>query len=254
MNVIFASSRGLGLEHITPPNVTVSATSGGKLHELKAAAELIIPPPYGLVKRRKHIYFLCGIPDLTELEKSNSSNYRECVFNGDPLKVADEYCQQLSNCQSDILNRGALPIFCTIPNMNIALYNNFMLSKRITSYLQYQNEYSRMQSNLETAVNYINSKIPQINKKIQVSTPFLHDTIRQRTGRKNKKYFVYHWDKYYDGLHAPKDPKKPMILLNKWMDIIKNAIRLNESLEDSEDEESEEELPWRHPSKRPRVE
>ena len=256
MNVVFASSRGLSLEHVAPKNILVSATPGGKLKQLKEAAEQIIPPPCGLVKRRKHIYFLCGITDLTHLEKSYSHRYKECVFTGDPHKAADDYCQNLTKCQNDILNRGALPIFCTVPNMNIAIYNNFMLSQGKTSHLKHQNQYSKMQEDLETAINSINSQIHQINKKIHVSTPFLHETIRKRMGRKNRRYNVYMWDKFYDGLHPPRDPLKPMPLLQEWMGIIQNAVQLNENLEDSEEEASEEESSfWRHStSKRPRVE
>ena len=97
-------------------------------------------------------------------------NYKECVFTSDPHTVADDFCQQLENCQKDIINRGALPIFCTIPNMNIAVYHNFMLTHRKTSFLKHQEDYQKMQENLEIALSHINSEIPKINKKIQYTT------------------------------------------------------------------------------------
>ena len=67
---------------------------------------------------------------------------------------------------------------------------------------------------------------------------------------------MYKWDRLEDGLHAPQDlkvPKRPRILLNKWAKIITNAVRLNENLEDSDDEEETQKRSWL-PSKRPRVE
>ena len=138
--------------------------------------------------------------------------------------------------------------------MNLAIYNNYLLSVGKTSFLNYVNEYPTIQKNLETSIDLINSHIFEINKKINVSTPFLHDSIKVRMGRKKRRYFNYKWDDLYDGLHPIRDPKKPMPLLRKWMIIIQNAMRLNANLEDSGEEASEEETPWKRLSKRPRVE
>ena len=56
-------------------------------------------------------------------------------------------------------------------------------------------------------IDAVNSYIYNLNKDIKVSTPFLHDTIREKRGRKNKRYFIYKWEKFFDGLHPPRDKK-----------------------------------------------
>ena len=205
MNVIFASSRGFGLNKFLPSGTTVEAISGGTIGDLTEKAKLVLPPPYGL-KQRVHAYFLCGIPDITTLAKDDYG-YRECIYLESPLETADRYLQDLEKCRNTILELGSLPIFATIPKCNLEIYNNHMLNDGSTSQLKYQDQYAKMQDNLNQAIDSINGRIYRLNKQTQVSTPFLHCSIMEHRGRKNKRYYVYKYDRYRDGLHAP-DPLK----------------------------------------------
>ena len=94
-----------------------------------------------------------------------------------------------------------------------------------------------MQEKLNKTLEIINSEIHKINKKIHAFTPFIHDTIRERRGRKNRRYYTYSCEKYIDGLHAPHDPTKPMPLLNEWMNIILNDYKINIERHENADEE-----------------
>ena len=152
------------------------------------------------------------------------------------------------------MEHGALPIFCTIPGMSFEIYNKYTLSQGSTTYLKYTEQYTTMQEKLNKTLEIINSKIHKINKKINVATPFIHETIRERRGRKNRRYYTYSWDKFIDGLHAPSDPTKPMLLLTEWMNIILNAIKINEGRHENTEEEGSPKRSWRCPPKRPRVE
>ena len=233
---VYAASRGKGLADFIPPDTRVHIDFGGKLHELRNAAESSIPPNHGLSGRRMHFYFLCGIPDITSLLKEPEENYRESIFIEDPEITKNRYQNELLECQRSILERGAVPIFCTIPSVNIDIYNKFLLSTGKTSKLCYANEYEKMQENIEKVIGPLNAYIYRLNNSIKVSTPFLHDTIREKRGRKKNRYYMYKWDKFYDGLHPPSNERYPRTLLNKWGDLLTNAFQRNEDLEDSDEE------------------
>ena len=246
MSIVVASSRGFKLGQDLP-GIPVEAIPGATLETLRETAESFIPPPSGLCRRRIHFYFLCGVPDISRLVKG--PNYRECIYDEEPSATAERYCNNLSSCQQSILRHGALPVFATIPKFNIEIYNNDQLSKGNTSVLHYEDQYKSMQANLVTAIDTINSHIYNINRSINVSTPFLHSTIIERRGRKNRRYNVHRWDKFTDGLHPSEH------LRSCWADVLQRAMSLNSALEDSEDEAiDEDERSWKRSSKRPRVE
>ena len=121
MNAIFASSRGLGLDDLLPSGTTISVISGGKINQLRKLAEDSIPPSQGLSGRRLHCYFLCGILDITSIQKNSREHYRECIYTENPDTTIDKIQNDLLECQKSLLERGALPIFCTIPNVNIEI-------------------------------------------------------------------------------------------------------------------------------------
>ena len=247
MNIIVASSRGFGLEKYLPANTSIHAKSGGTLKELRKKAKELIPPPYGL-SRRPHVYFLGGVPNISRLIKEPGNHYKECIYDENPSETSDHFYNELLKTQNSMLKRGALPIFCTVPKFNLTLYNNDLLTRNRTSALHYTSQYEDMQKNLNTAIDSINSHIYQTNLKTKVSTPFLHCSVMERRGRKNKRYYIYKWELYTDGLHATDDLQKI------WMKAIEKAIKLNENLEDSDDEEKSPKRSWRFSSKRPRVE
>ena len=244
MNVICASSRGKDLAEYLPSGTSLDFTSGATLSLLTSQAKDFLPPPYGL-SRRYHVYFLCGVPDITRLVKDKSEHYRECVYDEDPEITKDRYASELRKCQQEIKACGALPIFCTIARVNLEKYNHHTLHKHYTSHLKLQDQYSDMQKNLNQAIDSINHIIYTLNKSNGVSTPFLHQDITHRRGKKHK-YFITRWELLYDGLH-PADPLLPI-----WANTLSKVISKNEQIEDTEDETDSR--PWLPSSKRPRVE
>ena len=128
-SIVLASSRGKGLAGLLPADTIISVRPGAMLSQLRREAESAIPPNHSSTKKRRHFYFLCGIPNLTRLLKS--SNYRECIFDEEPSNSIDKYCRELKECQKSLLRRGALPIFATIARANLQIYNNHFIEKRI---------------------------------------------------------------------------------------------------------------------------
>ena len=237
MNIVVASSRGVGLSERLPKNTSVSITEGGRLSSLLATAKTLLPPPYGLT-RRYHVYFLCGVPNITRLVKVRSERYRECVYDEDPSVTAERYQAELRDCQKEILSRGALPIFCTITKVNLHNYNIFCLDKNRTSHLKLMDKYPEMQKNLNQAITLINNFIYNLNKNSGISTPFLHHTIQDRRGRRGHKYYVQKWEYLYDGLHAD-ETLHPL-----WATCLKQAMEKNALLEDSDSEDESSSRPW----------
>ena len=245
MNIVVASSRGRGLKEFLPTKTKVKVIGGGSINRLKNEAMKLLPPPHG--RKRAHIYFVCGIPDITSLDRIPGENYSESVYQELPHVTVDRYVKKIKNCQNFFVERGAVPVFATIPRVNLAKYNLYLLLNKITSHLKHSDQYKIMQENLDQAIDNINDQIYEINNKIKVSTPFLHHSIRERRGCKGKRYTSFRWEKLFDGLHASKD------LHPVWAEILSKSFALNNLLlEDSESEE--EERPWRRSAKRPGVE
>ena len=113
-------------------------------------------------------------------------------------------------------------------------------------------QYPEMQKKLNECLEKINSKIHTINKQIGVSTPFIHETIRERRGKPKKRHYSYSFDKFADGLHAPNDLEQPLNnhLLLEWSGIIGHAIRNNVNKHEDTELVGSRERSW----KRPRVE
>ena len=248
MNIILASSRGKDLGDHLPSGTILDFTSGATLSILTEKAKNFLPPPYAL-SRRYHIYFLCGVPDITRLGKDKPEHYRECVYDENPATTSERYCSELRQTQRDISARGAIPIFYTIAKVNLEKYNLHSLNKNYTSHLKLQDQYPVMQSNLNQAIDSVNHCIYNLNKSFRVSTPFLHQNITSRRGRKNRRYFITKWELLYDRLHAA-DSLLPIMAETFSQAIIKNT----EKFEDTEDESVSR--PWLPSSsnKRRRVE
>ena len=246
MSIILATSRGADLADHLPFGTTVKVMPGAKLQDLKDEAKKILPPPSSRIVRRQHVYFLCGVPDLSTLQKNNSPKYRECIYNFEPLTKAQQYQNQLRECRDEILRCGALPIFATIPKFNLEIYNNHLLAKNYTTYLQYQDDYKEMQTKLNTTIDSVNTYIYSLNKDTNVSTPFIHCSIMQRRGSHPNRYYVLQWEKFRDGLHASKS------LSITWAEAFNKSMDKNCHLEDSDNEGSPKRS-WRN-SKRQRVE
>ena len=152
MNVVISSSRGEGLEEFLPANTTVDFTKGGKLEDLTKTAKKHVPPPYGLSKKRTHLYFVCGIPDISTLAKDKITRYRECIYPDDPNETADNFLNKLNESSKTTLRCGALPIFANIPQFDLSTYN----SHQRTSHRKFTQNYHEMQTNLEQAIDKCN--------------------------------------------------------------------------------------------------
>ena len=226
--IVVAASRGVGLKDFLPEGTRVSITGGGSIDQLKQEAMYLLPSSLG--SKRYHIYFLCGIPDITKFERKFNEHYKECVYLEEPSVTSERYLAKLKNCQSFFVERGALPIFCTIPKVLLAKYNLFRLLSGKTATLRLTEQYAKMQENLNLAIDIINNSIYELNNKVKASTPFLHTTIREQRGCKGKRYTAYRWEKLYDGLHAT-EGLRPV-----WAECLSKAMRMNSLLEDSDSE------------------
>ena len=244
MDVVVASSRGFELEEglkkefkdIFPPGTLIKAITGGKLKHLTPLAKELTPSYTH--SKRPHIYFVCGVPDISEIVRSPNKThyfYKEVIYVEEPEKTIERVKELLDTTQRDIIKHGALPVFSTIPQFNIEIYNNHMLTckKPKTKHLHHtKTDYDTMQKNLMQSIDQINGYISHINKKVGASTPFLHDTVKESRARKGSKYYAYKWKRYRDGLHAGE------YLTKTWAQVLSNTMRINRAKEDSDDEGS----------------
>ena len=107
---------------------------------------------------------MAGIPDVTnKLEEENAANkiiYQEVVFNYEPnmlfhfKQLMDGTKQLLSN-----IDYLCIPIFATIPTMNLPNWNTIRYAQGKTNYLKYENDYGLMQ-------DYLNYLLLDVNKSI----------------------------------------------------------------------------------------
>ena len=47
-----------------------------------------------------------------------------------------------------------------------------------------------MQNNINTIIDELNGHLSKLNKKVKMSTPFLHDTITEYRCRKQERYLI----------------------------------------------------------------
>ena len=251
-------SRGVGLQkflyELLPEGskecteVHINSGKGYKVMREKALA--LLPPPYRQ-RSRSHVYFVCGICDITEMFRSPTQNYKETVMVLSPEAVFEKVAAEINDCRQAILKAGALPIFATIPRINLAIYNNYVLNhpkpEKRTSLLLHSKFYPDMQTRTNKAVDKINKFICETNRQLGNSIPFLHTDIMKRCGsNKTRVYYKYLWGLYYDGLHADEDLKK------KWAGTLSIAIGHNRS-KDDEDVCLSPKRSWMHEEKRPRL-
>jgi len=228
MNIIVASSRGRHLDELMP-DVTVRFKGGATLDKMMEKAKTITAPTHNLGKRY-HIYFVGGIPNITKLIRNYSEHHSECVYDEEPTVTATNFLIKIQEIQRVFLERGALPIFTTIPKVHLAKYNTYLLLNKKTSTLRFSEQYSNMQTKLNEAIDTINKHIFETNQKIKVTTPLLHMTIRDHRGEKGHRYIIHRWDLLYDGVHASE------ALREKWAGVLQKAMKENGKLEDAEEQ------------------
>ena len=105
---------------------------------------------------------MAGIPDVTnKLEEENAANkiiYQEVVFNYEP-NMLFHFKQLMDGTKQLLSNIDCIPIFATIPTMNLPNWNTIRYAQGKTNYLKYENDYGLMQ-------DYLNYLLLDVNKSI----------------------------------------------------------------------------------------
>ena len=246
MDIVVASSRGRGLEGLLPSGTTLRWESSAGYQVLRNKALALLPPPNSQ-KERPHVYFLCGVCDITEKIGKKRDQYAECLFTKDSAHVIENIKNEIALCRSSVIRRGGLPIFATIPRLNLCIYNNSLLSKKYTKHLLHSDKYPEMQTQINEIIDKINIYICETNRNLEVSIPFLHTTIMKRSGKKGRTHYRYLWNLFEDGLHAG-------IELNKlWAESLTIAMGKNREKEQINDDEMRSpKRSWRQ-EKRPKL-
>ena len=115
---------------------------------------------------KKLLYLMAGIPDVTnELEEKNAANKiidQEVVFNYEP-NMLFHFKQLMDGTKQLLSNIDCIPIFATIPTMNLPNWNTIRYAQGKTNYLKYENDYGLMQDNLNYLLLDVNKSIITFN-------------------------------------------------------------------------------------------
>ena len=206
MNILLADSRGGGLSNKLPGYFGAELVKpGATIKQLTTEVKSLIPSTIR-AKQTTFVYVMAGINDITERVESpeyhRSYKYREVIFVEDPHICANSLITNIRNCASEIKRHNATPVFATITKANLANYNNSQLSEGHTRYLHQSDSYPIMQDQLNIAVDIVNGFIKTINRDNKVSTPYCHNVLIQKRGRKGRSYHVNRWEVLRDGIHG----------------------------------------------------
>lgn len=228
MNILLASSRGGGIEHLMPRDITIIShvMPGANMRDLEKRANTVIPPTH-LTQDTTHVYILAGIPDITNklTKHSRTHHYTECIYTGNPQQTIQDIKDNMRKLEHTIKQKGATPIFCTITNMNIEKYNKQLKRAKKTYTLHHTDNYAQMQEHVNTVINSINNHIRETNRANNIGTPFFHSAIRKRIGTKRKHHYIDNWEGLWDGVHATRGTRK--IWAKSLTDTIKHNRGLN---------------------------
>ena len=216
MNFIIGDSRVRGLKD-TVSNLQfteVWSRPGAKISDVFEMVEGVTVLHHGAENSRSHIYIIVGICNLTDRLKDHRKKYEEVIFNKIKYYESKEKIKnELIELAKYAIKQYSAVIFCTIYPMNLSTWNHHRLKSRRTSYLQFESQYSEMQSDLEKAVCDFNQFIIKMNAETGLATPMLNrDFLRNRSkGRKEPRYCDLH-----DGCH-------PNVALNEKFKVTLNA-------------------------------
>ena len=130
---VYTSSRGSGLRF---HDAIVRSVPFGRLSIL--ADEAFSSLNY--IEGHKFVYFLCGIPDITfKYQEKGERNYEEVVFLIN--NTAFNFKTLLYGIRSRFNSINSIPIFCTLPTINIKTWNNIRLTQHTTYILHYTHKY-----------------------------------------------------------------------------------------------------------------
>ena len=112
------------------------------------------------------LYLMAGIPDVTnKLEEKNAANkiiYQEVVFNYEP-NMLFHFKQLMDGTQQLLSNIDCIPIFATIPTMNLLNWNTIRYAQGKICFLKYENDHGMMQDNLSYLLLDVNKSIITFN-------------------------------------------------------------------------------------------
>ena len=187
MNILIASSRGGGLDQHVESHIHVESCvyPGANIDRLTRIVKHKIPPPY-LNTTPTHVYLLTGIPDITQKIKGGSHHkpYTECIYTGNTRVTVSNIKDKLDQFEKAVKDKKATPIFCTITNMNIQLYNEHLLKTHKTHTLHHTANYHKMQPLIDTIIGK--------NIANKVSTPYFHSVIRTKKGNEKTQQILLH--------------------------------------------------------------
>ena len=214
--LIFATSRGCRLGEFIKSNgeARVFFIRGGRIEKIKREARYRIKQ-FSKRYSEIHVYFLVGIPDLTNREVRHA--YEEVTFTDNPQQKIKEMKEIFLGLSETIKRYGCKVCICTLPPMSLSKWNFHRLFLRKTSRLLHKDNYITMQRNLEKSVIDINKHIIELNISNQMVTPFISDTILKKT----KKGLKRQYSKFPDGLHPGVETYA------KWGELISARIDLN---------------------------
>ena len=218
MDRFYADSRGSNLNF---PGIRVMP--GAQIHTLveEAVKDLtVVPDSVTEVRNPDIIYILGGIPDATH--KSEDGSYQEVVFMDSAHQAADRLIRAYESANNKLQSAGALPVFSTIPPMNIDSYNHYRLSHGNTSHLIHFKYYDDMQTLLEAALAMVNRHILEMNEANQMITPNLAGYITCKRGA--HQGYRYRYNKLYGGCHPEYSVKQ------KWQNALETISSLNRQM------------------------
>lgn len=222
MNVIVGDSRALSLKAKKDQFVNevedIWGKSGGHISSIMDLINQNIiyhHPP--LTNDKTHYYIISGICDITT--RMASHKYQEIIFTNKP-NLVNSIVHQYNDLIDNIRRTNSVPILCTVYPMELATWNATRLNQGKTSHLNFQDQYQRMQSELDDTIVQINEHICQINSKHNFATPKIHSCMSRN--RRGKKYNLYQLLR--DGCHPGP------IMTAKIIESIDRAMTLNTKL------------------------
>ena len=217
MDHYYTDSRGSNLRF---PKLNV--LPGAKINTLvdeAIKAISIVPDSVTEIVNPDIVYIIGGIPDATHRIEDDDYNYQEVVFMDSAYQGADRLIREYESASTRIQSAGAIPVFSTIPPMNLEIYNHYRLSRGNTSHLIHFKYYDDMQTLLESALAMVNRHILEMNEANQMITPNLAGYITCKRGM--RQGYRYRYNKLYDGCHPVSSVK------GKWQRALETISSLN---------------------------
>ena len=219
MDLVVATSRGKNLSqyfhhHQFPIPIIIEHRRGATIESLigVALAKLSTQPPSQIPH---HVYFLAGLPDITQFHRSHDNSYQEVIHSGTPRAAADQVMRSIDLAVQTVKNYGAVPCFCTVCPMSFKAWNEARLGQGKTTHLQMQHLYTTMQHSHESATAIVNQYIYDTNTRNNMHTPKTAEQIFRQASANRRPRVLY--GRFQDGVHP--DP----LVEPCWAEEILNA-------------------------------